>query len=44
MTDMRAQQSGPAQSGPAQSVRKRLQYPVSDRMFMKMSGAPWALA
>ena len=27
-------------SGPAQSVRKRLQYPVSERMFMKMSGAP----
>ena len=31
-------------SGPAQSVRNRLQYAVSDRMFMKMSGAPCWLA
>src|SRR5689334_18181730 len=31
-------------SEPAQSVRNLLQYPVSDRMFMKMSGAPCWLA
>ncbi len=31
-------------SGPAQSVRKRLQYALLDKMFMKMSGAPCAFA
>ena len=31
-------------SGPAQSVSHRLQWAFVDRMFMKMSGAPWAWA
>ncbi len=31
-------------SGPAQSVSQRLQWALVDRMFMKMSGAPWAWA
>src|SRR5262249_31220519 len=31
-------------SGPAQSVRKRLQYPLSLMMLRKMFGEPWELA